>query len=79
MPIKYPPKYYNPNWTKYSPRRKRWEATNNIKKVTPVITSKKQTCHNSNIIHPNTTLNIPSNGNGNGNSYYVTYDRYNLH
>lgn len=54
MPIRYAPKYYNPNWTKYSDKRKRWEAANKPKppqkktKITPVIssTSKKIIAYN---------------------------------
>lgn len=26
--IKNPPKYYNPNWSKFSARKKRWEYAN---------------------------------------------------
>lgn len=44
MPIRYAPKYYNPNWTKYR-AKKLWEAVNKPKppqkktKITPVISS----------------------------------------
>ena len=47
MPIRYAPKYYNPNWTKYSAKKKLWDAANKPKpkpsnkktKITPVISS----------------------------------------
>ena len=29
--FKYPPKYYNPNWSNYSNKRKLWEATHKKK------------------------------------------------
>lgn len=33
MPILYPPKYYNPNWTKYSSKRQRYEKSQKQKKI----------------------------------------------
>ena len=32
--IKNPPKYYNPNWSKFSARKKRWEYANKKNSVT---------------------------------------------
>ena len=32
--IKHPPKYYNPNWSLFSARRKRWENAYKKKSIT---------------------------------------------
>ena len=32
--IKNPPKYYNPNWSKFSARKKRWESANKKNSIT---------------------------------------------